>query len=158
VGQIRPRSQGPALGRTGPILEARTRRLYSTQESIDRAESDALEMAAGSGLKVSIVGQIGLAVREIMMNAVVHGNGCDPHKEVVVTISRTPDQLKIVIADEGQGFDPDLLPDPLSPEGLLKGSGRGVFLARALMDELLVQRDPAGWTTVTMAKVIDSAT
>ena len=57
--------------------------------------------------------RIGLAVHEIMINAVVHGNGCNPHKKVVVTFSRTPDKLKIVIAEEGKGFDPDHLPIPL---------------------------------------------
>ena len=122
VGQIRPRDRGPALGSTDPMLETRTRRLDSTKESIDRVEREALEMAARSGFRESIVGHIGLAVREIMINAVIHGNGCDPHKAVVVTISRTSDRLKIVIADEGEGFDPYLLPDPLSPEGLLKGA------------------------------------
>jgi serine/threonine-protein kinase RsbW len=131
--------------------------LDSTPESIDRAECEALEMATRSGLQENVVGNIGLAVREIMTNAIIHGNGCDPHKKVLLTISRTPDKLKIAIADEGEGFDVDRLPDPLSPEGLLKGSGRGVYLARAFMDELLVQRDPAGWTTVSMAKVIESA-
>ena len=79
-----------------------------------------------------------------------------PHKKVVVTISRTPDKLKIAVADEGKGFDPDRLPNPLSAEGLQKGSGRGVYLARVFMDEFDVQRDPAGWTTVTMAKSVDS--
>jgi serine/threonine-protein kinase RsbW len=72
-------------------------------------------------------------------------------------LSRTTEKLKIVTADEGEGFDPDHLPDPLCPEGLIRGSGRGVYLARAFMDEFRVQRDPAGWTTVTMAKFIDSA-
>jgi anti-sigma regulatory factor (Ser/Thr protein kinase) len=65
--------------------------------------------------------------------------------------------MKIVIADEGKGFDPDHLPDALSPEGLLRSSGRGVYLARACMDEFSVERDAAGWTIVTMAKFIDSA-
>jgi anti-sigma regulatory factor (Ser/Thr protein kinase) len=60
------------------------------------------------------------------------------------------------LADEGEGFDPDQLPDPLSPEGVLRGSGRGVFLARAFMDELEVRRDAGGWTTVTMTKFVDS--
>jgi serine/threonine-protein kinase RsbW len=114
-------------------------------------------VARRSGFREIIVERISLAVREIMINAVIHGNACDPDKKVVVTISRTPYKLKIVISDEGEGFDPDQLPDPLSPEGLLKGSGRGVFLARVFMDELDVRRDAEGWMTVTMAKFVDSA-
>jgi serine/threonine-protein kinase RsbW len=157
MGHITTRDQGLAVRNTEPILETRTRILDSTKDSTNYAESEALEVARRSGFPQATVERIGLAVHEIMINAVVHGNGCSPHKKVVVTISRTPYNLKIVIADEGEGFDPDNLPDPLCPEGLLRGSGRGVYLARAFMDEFSVQRDPAGWTTVTMVKFVNSA-
>jgi anti-sigma regulatory factor (Ser/Thr protein kinase) len=82
-----------------------------------------------------------------MVNAVIHGNGCDPYKKVVVTISRTPNKLRIEISDEGD-----------APEGLLKGSVRGVYLARTFMDELYMRREPVGWTTVIMVKSVHSAT
>jgi serine/threonine-protein kinase RsbW len=156
MGQIRTRDQGPA-GTTGPILETRTRILDSTKDSINFVGSQALEAARRGGFREAIVDHIGLAVHEIMTNAVIHGNRGNLHKKVVVTISRTPNKLKIEIADEGDGFDPDHLPDPLSPEGLLKGSGRGVYLARAFMDEFYVLREPLGWTTVIMAKSVHSA-
>jgi serine/threonine-protein kinase RsbW len=148
--------QESAEATTEIILERATRILDSTKESVDRTETEAIEAARRGGFRQTIVERIGLAVREIMINSVIHGNGCNPHKKVVVTISRTPDKLKIVISDEGEGFDPDQLPDPLSPEGVLRGSGRGVFLARAFMDELEVRRDAGGWTTVTMTKFVDS--
>ena len=154
--QIRTRDEGSALGTTEPIVETRTRILDSTKESINFAGSQAIEAARRGGFRETIVQKIGLAVHEIMTNAVIHGNGGDLHKKVVVTISRTPTKLKIEIADEGGGFDPDRLPDPLSPEGLLRGSGRGVYLARAFMDEIQVRREPVGWTTVIMAKSVDS--
>jgi len=157
MGRITTSDQGSAGG-TEPTLETRTRIFESTKASIDFVEIQALEAARRSGFRERIVGHIGLAVREIMVNAVIHGNGCDPQKKVVATISRTPNKLRIEISDEGDGFDPDHLPDPLSPEGLLKGSGRGVYLARAFMDELSVRREPVGWTTVIMAKSVHSAT
>jgi serine/threonine-protein kinase RsbW len=157
MGQIRTRDRASALGTTELMLETRTRILDSTKESINRVESEVLEVARRSGFRETIFARICLAVHEIMINAVVHGNGYDPHKKVVVTISRTPHRLKITISDEGNGFDPDHLSDPLSPEGLLKGSGRGVYMARAFMDEFRVHRDPAGWTTVTMAKSVKSS-
>jgi len=156
MGRISTRDQGLAVRNAGPLLETRTRILASTEDSTDYAASEALEVARRSGFPQATVERIGLAVHEIMINAVVHGNGCNLHKKVVVTISRTPHKLKIVIADQGEGFDPDDLLDPLCPEGLIRGSGRGVYLARAFMDEFSVQRDPAGWTIVTMAKLIDS--
>jgi serine/threonine-protein kinase RsbW len=157
MGRISTRDQGLAVRNAGPLLETRTRILASTEDSTDYAASEALEVARRSGFPQATVERIGLAVHEIMINAIVHGNGCSPHKQVAVTISRTPYKLEIVIADEGNGFDADNLPDPLCPEGLLRASGRGVYLARAFMDEFSVQRDPAGWTTVTMAKFVDSA-
>jgi serine/threonine-protein kinase RsbW len=157
MGQITTRDQGSAVGTTEPILETRTRILDSTKESINFVGSEALEAARRAGFRETIVEHIGLAVHEIMTNAVIHGNGCDPYKKVAVTISRTPNKVRIEIADQGEGFDPDHLPDPRLPEGLLKGSGRGVYLARAFMDEFHVRREPGGWTTVTMTKSIDSA-
>ena|ERR1700693_1901291 len=156
MGYLSTRDHDLAVGNKEPMLETRTRILDSTKESTNRVEGEALEVARRSGFPETIVERICLAVHEIMINAVLHGNRCSPHKKVVVTISRTPHKLKIVIADEGEGFDPDHLPDPLCPEGLVRGSGRGVYLARAFMDEFCVQRDPAGWTTVTMAKFINS--
>jgi serine/threonine-protein kinase RsbW len=74
--------------------------------------------------------------REAAVNAVLHGNKKDPGKKVRATFKVTPENLTIQIADEGEGFDPSAIPDPLSPEGLLKPSGRGVFLMRAIMDEV----------------------
>jgi serine/threonine-protein kinase RsbW len=121
TGLVTTRDQGSAGGATEPMLETTTRTFDSTWESIHRAEGEVREVARRSGFQETILERICLAVHEIMINAIVHGNGGDPHKKVVVTISRTPDKLTIVIADEGEGFDPDLLPDPLSPEGLLKG-------------------------------------
>jgi serine/threonine-protein kinase RsbW len=70
---------------------------------------------------------------------------------------RTPNELRIAISDQGVGFDPDRLPDPVSPQQLLEGSGRGIYLARTLMDEFCVQREGAAGTTVTMTKYFNSA-
>ena len=156
MGHMSTHNQGLAVGNTEPTLETRTRVLDSTIASINCAENEALEAARRSGFPETIVEHIGLAIHEIMTNAIVHGNGCSPHKKVVVTITRTSQKLMIVIADQGKGFDLDQLPDPLRQEGLLRGSGRGVYLARALMDEFCVGRDGAGWTRVTMVKFIDS--
>lgn len=133
-----------------------TQILDSTLDSADRAESAALEMARSCGFGEITVEHIGLAVHEIMTNAVVHGNHRDMHKKVVLTISRTAPELRIIISDQGDGFDPGRLPDPRSPEALLESSGRGVYLARAFMDEFHVQRSRSKGTTVTMVKRLSS--
>ena len=74
--------------------------------------------------------------REAAVNAVLHGNKQNPNKQVHATFTLTSQNLTIQVADEGEGFDPSSVPDPLSPEGLLKPSGRGIFLMRAIMDEV----------------------
>ena len=67
-----------ALGTTEPMLETRTRILDSTEESVNRAETEALEVARRSGFPEAIVERIVLAVHEILINAVIHGNRCNP--------------------------------------------------------------------------------
>ena len=87
-----------------------------------------------------------------MVNAVVHGNRYNSHKKVRLSLSLTPERLTIRIADQGDGFDPDQLPDPLSGDNLLRHSGRGIFLMKAFMDDLRVRRlEPSG-TEVTLVK------
>jgi serine/threonine-protein kinase RsbW len=62
------------------------------------------------------------------------------------------DGIQIRVRDEGPGFDPSTLPDPLAPENLLKSSGRGIFLIRSFMDEMVLQRAPEGGMEVVMVK------
>ena len=155
-----PLTHASDLNRTSkkpsPLPATTTQILDSNLDSADRAESAALEMARNCGFGEITVEHIGLAVHEIMTNAIVHGNRSDVQKKVVLTISRTEPELRIVISDQGDGFDPERLPDPLSPGAFLEGSGRGVFLARAFMDEFHVQRSRNKGTTVTMVKRLSS--
>jgi len=60
--------------------------------------------------------------------------------------------IQIRVRDEGPGFDPSTLPDPLAPENLLKASGRGIFLIRSFMDEMVLKRAPEGGMEVVMIK------
>jgi serine/threonine-protein kinase RsbW len=84
-------------------------------------------------------------VREAVVNAVVHGNRYNENKKVRFSCVKNSERLTVRVADEGEGFDPAQLPDPLAPENLLRSSGRGIFLIRSFMDELEVKRlEPAG--------------
>jgi serine/threonine-protein kinase RsbW len=92
-----------------------------------------------------------------MVNAVVHGNRYNARKKVHLTVSRAPDRLAVVIADEGEGFDIAALPDPLANENLLRHSGRGLLLIQAFMDEFQLRtREPKG-TEVKMVKYVARA-
>jgi serine/threonine-protein kinase RsbW len=83
---------------------------------------------------------------------VVHGNRYNVHKKVHLLVSKSPEEFVVRIADQGDGFDYDSLPDPLAQENLLRHSGRGIFLIKAFMDDFQVRRlEPAG-TEVTLVK------
>jgi serine/threonine-protein kinase RsbW len=73
---------------------------------------------------------------EAVNNAIVHGNKNDPDRLVILRCSATQNSVTVRVKDEGQGFDPDALPDPREEKNLLKESGRGVFLIRSLMDDV----------------------
>lgn len=126
--------------------------LESGLESVDLAEAAVLQEAQALGFDDDDLHKIAIAVRECMVNAVVHGNRYSARKKVHVRVSRTPDRIAISIADEGEGFDPSAIPDPLANENLLRFSGRGIMLMRAFMDEFEVSlREPKG-TEVRMVK------
>jgi serine/threonine-protein kinase RsbW len=137
-------------------LETSTRILESALETVDSVESTAIEIAERAGFHGTDLEKIGVAVHEVVTNAIIHGNHLDCHKKVVVTILRTLEEFEVAVWDQGHGFDLEALPDPRNPEALLLPYGRGVYLARAFMDELYVQAGPANGTTVTMIKYIPS--
>ncbi|MGH9541693.1 MAG: ATP-binding protein [Terriglobales bacterium] len=110
--------------------------LESRIENVDRAESAAEEVARVAGFDEDEQHRIAMAVREITVNAITHGNRLDAAKKVTLDFSLSPKALVIAVRDEGQGFDTSTLPDPLAPDNLLRQSGRGIFLARAFMDEV----------------------
>ena len=104
---------------------------------------------------------IGVAVRESVINAIKHGNGEDRNKRVTVEIRLEPRakplRLVIRVRDQGPGFDPDTVADPLAPENLLRSSGRGIFFMRSFMDDITLQRSPEGGMEVCMVKNLGAA-
>lgn len=126
--------------------------LDSSLESVDRAEEIVLKAARVLGFTEDDEGSIGMAVREGMVNAVVHGNRYSSKKRVHLAVEATPRQLVITIGDEGEGFDLSSLPDPLAEENLMRQSGRGIMLIRAFMDEFDLHRRSGGGTEIRIAK------
>jgi serine/threonine-protein kinase RsbW len=130
--------------------------LDSTLESVDSAEELALHEAEKAGVAEDDLHKIAMAVRESMVNAVVHGNRYSAHKKVRLSVSKGPREFVVKIADEGEGFDYENLPDPLAQENLLRHSGRGIFLIKAFMDDFQVRRlEPRG-SEVTLVKYLVS--
>ena len=98
-----------------------------------------------------------MAVREGMVNAVLHGNAYSPEKKVTLAFERKGEELVITIRDQGAGMDLSKIPNPLAPENLLKTSGRGIFLMRSFMDVVEIRPSSAG-TELKLIKRVHGAT
>jgi serine/threonine-protein kinase RsbW len=120
-------------------------------ESVDAVETAAEKLTAEAGLDEDERFHVTMAVREAAVNAVLHGNEYDPAKRVTVSLENTGAALVFTIADQGRGLDPQTLPDPLAPENLLRGTGRGIFLIRSFMDEVHFRQLHPG-TELTLVK------
>jgi len=96
--------------------------------------------------------QVNLAIIEAGTNAIKHGNGGNPEKFAHFKFCLFKDNLTVFIKDQGKGFDPESIGDPLSPENVLKPSGRGIFLMKALMDEVAYNIDEGTGTVVKLVK------
>ena len=101
---------------------------------------------------------VDVAVREALANAIKHGNEQNPSKQVHVDLAVENGQLVIRVEDEGVGFEPSHLGDPLAPENLLRPNGRGIFYMKSFMDEIQYGAGPGGGTMVTLRKRVGPKT
>jgi len=125
--------------------------LESALSSVETVEQTAEAYAREAGFDDDITTDISMVAREAAVNAVLHGNKKDPAKHVTATFELSAKELKITIADEGAGLDPDKIPDPLAPENVMRTSGRGVFLMKHYMDEVHFRQLTPG-TEITLVK------
>jgi serine/threonine-protein kinase RsbW len=111
-----------------------------------------------AGLDEDALHWVSVAVRESVVNAIKHGNQHDESKRVVVEFTplpaHDPEELVIRVEDEGEGFDPEELADPLAPENILKSSGRGIFLIRSFMDDVHLERGKTRGMQIRMVKKV----
>lgn len=108
----------------------------SKAENIQLVERMIDDVCSRHNVHESHYGNILIALTEAVNNAIHHGNHLDPAKQVVVGYRIAGDKVTFVVKDQGPGFDHDHLPDPTDPENIEKPHGRGVFLMRALADEV----------------------
>jgi serine/threonine-protein kinase RsbW len=89
-----------------------------------------------SGFSEEDIFAVHLSLEEAFANAVKHGNKMEPSKAIKVDFSIEPDKVEICMTDEGEGFDPEVIPDPRYGDNLYKPAGRGMLLIRSFMDVL----------------------
>jgi len=128
----------------------------SAYDMLDFVQVVGDHMCRAAGLDEDQLHWVSVAVRESVVNAIKHGNKNDPAKRVIVEFSHpaadTPDELAIYIEDQGEGFVPEEVADPLAPENILKSSGRGIFLIRNFMDDVQLAKVPGGGMSIRMVK------
>jgi serine/threonine-protein kinase RsbW len=127
----------------------------STFDMVDFVELVGGHVSRDIGLDEDSAHWVGVAIRECVINAIKHGNQHDTSKRVFVSfdtsLAEVP-EVMIRVRDQGAGFDPEEIGDPLAPENLLKGSGRGIFLIRNFMDDVQLRRIPEGGMEFQMVK------
>jgi len=126
--------------------------LSSEVRLIDLIHMAAEKVAQLAGFDEDESLNIGLAVREGAINAIVHGNGSDPPLEVHITLTASDEGFSAHITDQGEGFDPDAAPDPTAKDNLLATSGRGLLLMRAFVDDIVYSRRESRGMEVILTK------
>jgi serine/threonine-protein kinase RsbW len=130
--------------------------LESDLNNVEVAEEIARRVSDTAGFDEEDRHKIDMAVHESVINAIWHGNKNDPSKHVWLRFEIYSDRLEIRIRDQGNGYDPSQLPDPLADENLLNVSGRGIFLVRTFMDEYRVETRAGVGTEVILVKRLNS--
>jgi serine/threonine-protein kinase RsbW len=132
--------------------------IHSTIEALDLVQAVTEHIARRLGFDDESLHWTAMAVRESVVNAITHGNKSDPAKIVFIDYSVTPESgpvdFIVVVRDQGRGFNPETVKNPLTPENMLSASGRGVFLIRQFMDDVSIGRAREGGTEVRMTKRI----
>jgi serine/threonine-protein kinase RsbW len=93
-----------------------------------------------------------LTISESMINAIRHGNCCDPSKSATLKISSNGEVLEIIVEDQGAGFQLDSIADPTDAANLLKPCGRGILIIRSFMDEVDLSYREGGGSRLRMIK------
>jgi serine/threonine-protein kinase RsbW len=135
--------------------------IRSTFEMLDFVQLVSDELGHLYGIEDDAIHWVGVAVRESVINAIKHGNRENIDKRVTIEFAldsmEKPSEIVVSVRDQGDGFEPNAVADPLAPENILKSSGRGIFFMRSFMDDLELKRVPEGGMEVRMVKKLGHA-
>jgi serine/threonine-protein kinase RsbW len=134
--------------------DARTVRLdiASRLDMLDMVQTVLSHLAGVVGFDEESVHYMTVALRESVVNAIRHGNRGDERRRVNIEFVVGDGSLEVRVLDEGAGFDPSAVPDPLAEANLLKPDGRGIFFMRSFMDAVDYSFPQGGGTMVRMVK------
>ncbi len=136
-----------------PIISGDTIIIPSSQENLSDVDLFIEGTLRGFGVQESTIADIAISVSELVNNAILHGNKSSPDKAVTVSIARVDGSVQITVKDQGNGFNPDKVANPIEDANLLKEVGRGIFIVRSLMDSVEITGSSEG-TVVCITKAI----
>ena len=110
--------------------------IHSDPSEIHIVEEKLEKFCKKAGLSEDDIENFGIATTEMVNNAIRHGNKSNPEKKVHIAFEKTKSRMQVTIQDEGGGFEPENVADPLDPANIYKDSGRGIFIVKTLMDDL----------------------
>ena len=137
---------------TAPGARALSLDLRSCPWTIEAVDGFVGDVAASAGFDADSTQDVQIAVHEAVTNAIVHGNGLDESRRVRLQVAVSPAGLEVRVQDQGRGFDPDDVPDPLAPENLCRSCGRGILFMRSLTDEVRFHHAADGGMQVILLK------
>ncbi len=126
--------------------------IASRIEMLEMVQTVLAHVSSWAGFDEESSHYMSVAIRESVVNAIKHGNRSDASRRVGVSFRFDGDVLNVEVSDQGKGFDPSGVGDPLAEENLLKADGRGIFFMRSFMDEVAYVFPEGGGTTVRMVK------
>ena len=125
----------------------------SCMKAVDAIQLAAEAYASDEGLDPEEAQYLALALREAMVNSIKHGHNEDYSRRIKISLRMDSRRnLVYTVKDEGDGFAPEEVPDPLAQENLIRGSGRGVFYMRKFADEVSFTFPKKGGTVVRLKK------
>ncbi len=135
-----------------PTIIENTIKIPSSQEYLPDVDSFLEGILRGYGIEESLIADIAISVTEMVNNGIIHGNKSDINKEVAVSILYKNSVLEITIIDQGEGFNPNGIENPIDDRNLLREVGRGIFIVNSLMDDVRFDVQYSKGTRVILSK------
>ena len=118
--------------------------ISSTPDQITAVIKKLEDFLAQANVPDEFINEAGLGLSEAVANAIIHGNQLNPHKVVFIQLILDPQRLLMTVTDQGKGFHPDKIPNPLTEENRMKTSGRGIYLIKASIDRVSFKKLATG--------------
>jgi serine/threonine-protein kinase RsbW len=123
--------------------------ISSNPDLLPELEDIIVKLAEQQKMNKDKVNGLALSFSEAASNSIIHGNKLDVNKKIKISVAVDQNRMKIIIKDQGNGFELNSVPDPTNPENILKDSGRGIHIMKSFLDNLTYNFTPTG-TEVTL--------